>query len=522
MMIAQPLTFDERKQWTGYFQSHLAERLHWVTAYVSGHQQKLSYLQPYGDSLLALIRQACLQPQLSQATVDLILALHPLPERWGYWDRWEEVLQSGARLAANSWQTAELLAHQAYLLWSCSRWSKAVVVGRAALRKAEQLQTVLPMGIGGSALVNSLNALGRQEEAEQLLHHLLDNTAELRPLNSESHSITALISLKHSQALLYRLQGKQAQAMAVARQMLHLAKEQPNISPFRLGDTYVEQATMLWAGGDYEAAVKALQEAIHLFERVGDRVAAIFASGNLGLVYWSMAQYDLAEQRMKQCVAFCEQSNVRWRLISEVGNLAVLYLGQGRLQQALHYAENHFDMAQQYGHNLEASRARLNRGAILTYLQAYDTALKDLEMSLAQVRAEGRQELVAAVQIDLSLCYAGLNQPQKAEQYAHNAYEMAEQMAFPGLTIIALRTLARYSQQEERITRLQTALGLAEKHQRRLDEAGCLFSLVGLTADQSKQTAYWQRAVHLLAEIGAAAWLDNHSRQNPPFVALML
>jgi hypothetical protein len=95
-------------------------------------------------------------------------------------------------------------------------------------------------------------------------------------------------------------------------------------------------------------------------------------------------------------------------------------------------------------------------------------------------------------------------------------------MGFPGLTIIALRTLAQYGQAEERIARLQTALGLAEKHQRRLDEAGCLFSLVGLTANVSKEAAYWQRAERLLGEIGATAWLDNHSRHNPPFVALML
>ena len=99
---------------------------------------------------------------------------------------------------------------------------------------------------------------------------------------------------------------------------------------------------------------------------------------------------------------------------------------------------------------------------------------------------------------------------------------MAEDMSFPSLKIIALRNLAQYGKVDKRKWRLQKALSLASQHHRLFDEAGCLFSLGGLTTDKAKQADYWQKAVKLLEKMGVAAWLENHSPENPPFLALML
>jgi tetratricopeptide (TPR) repeat protein len=496
-----------------------------MIAYVSEQRQKPAHLKPYGDSLITLIKQAWSYPSLAQHVVNLILSLHPLPERWGYWTTWGEVLQAGAAIAAgNAWHAprAELLAHRAHLLWSCSRYDEAVLIGRHALQIAETNGAVLSLGVAGGALVKSLSALEQVEEARELLAYLLEKAAVLRPNATEADYATAMLSLEHSQALLFRQQGQPDKAIAVTQRMLQRVEGKSYISPYQLGDTYVELATMLWAGGDYPAAVHALQTAIRLFEQVEDTVAAIFARGNLGLVYWSMARYDLAEQGMRQCAAFCEQFNVRWRLISEVGNLAVVYLGQGKLQQALRHVHRHFDLARRYGHSHEVSRARLNRGAIRVYLRQYESARHDLEESLKRVTREGRQELIAAVSIDLSLCYAGLGELKLARHFADSAYAMAEEMAFPGLTIIALRTLARYGEPDERINHLQKALSVARQHHRLLDEAGCLFSLAGLAEDEVKQAAYWQQAKDLLEKMGATAWLEHHTPEKPPLLALML
>lgn len=525
MIAAAPLTLDERQKWTRDFESHLAGRLQWAIAYAGEHRGKPARLKPYHDSLITLIKQAWPYPQLARSVVDLILTLHPLPERWGYWVVWEDVLQVGASIAArHTWRSpqAELLAHQAHLLWSCNRCEEAAVTSRRAFRLAEALGAMLPMGIAGAALVNSLSALGQVEEAQSLLSRLLEKTAVLRLTAAAADYAAAMLALERSQALLLRQKGKQDEATAVAHRMLQRVKSKANVSPYQLGDTYVEQATMLWAGGDYPAAVQALQEAIRLFEQVEDTVAAVFARGNLGLVYWSMARYDLAEQGMRECIAFCEQANARWRLISDVGNLAVVYLGQGKLRQALHYVNRHFDLAQRYGHIWETSRARLNRGAILVYLREYETARQELVESLERVTREGRQELIASVQIDLSLCYAGLGERELARRLANSAYAMAEEMSFPGLTIIALRNLAQYGKADERRDRLHRALSLTRQRHRLLDEAGCLFSLAELTKDKVKRAGYWQQARQLLEKMGATAWLEQHSPHNPPFLALML
>lgn len=525
MIPALSLTHNERQKWTQAFGDHLAERLRWLAGYVDEHRRQPAQLKPYADSLIALIRQVCPYPGLAQPVVNLILALHPLPERWGYWTAWEEVLQTGASIAAShAWeqQQAELLAYQAQLLWSCYRCEEAVAVGRRALSIAEASGAVRPLGIAGGALVSSSGVLGQVAAAEDLLVELLQKTAVHRPTATESDYDAAMLALENSQALLLRQQGRQDEAIAATQRMVQRVAGKSHISPYRLGDIYVEQSTMLWAGGHYQTAVHALQTAIALFEQVEDTTAAVFARGNLGLVYWSMARYDLAEQGMQQCAAYCEQVNARWRLVNEIGNLAVVYLGQGKLRRALHYAHRHLDLAQRTGHTREVSRAKLNRGAILVYLGEYETARQELEESLARVTGESRQELIASVQLDLSLCYAGLGQQETAYRFARQAYARATEMSFPGLTIIALRTLALHGAPKTRVHLLQQALSLARQHGRLSDEAGCLFSLAGLATDKRERAGYWQQATQLLQKMGAAAWLDGRSPDDPPFLALML
>lgn len=524
-MPTSPLTLQERQKWTRDFSSHLAERLRWMVGYVREQRPKPAVLKPYADSLIALIRQARQHPSLAQPVVNLILALHPLPERWGYWTAWEEVLQTGADIAAaHGWrqQQAALLAYQAQLLWSCTRCEEAARVGRHALQIAETADATQPLGIAGGALISALGAQGKVAEAEVLLADLLEKTAARRSTTSQADYDNTILALENSQALLLRQQGRQAEAIAATQRMVQRAEGKAHISPYQLGDIVVEQSTMLWAGGEYQAAVSALQTAIALFEQAEDTAVAVFARGNLGLVYWSMARYDLAEQGMRQCAAFCEQVNARWRLVNELGNLAVVYLGQGNLRRALRYVNRHFELAQLVGHTREVSRARLNRGAILVYLGDYESARQELAASLERVTGEGRQELIAAVQIDLSLCYAGLGQWEVAHRFAHQAYTMAGEMTFPGLTIIALRTLAQFGSAEERVRYLQQALALARSHHRLLDEAGCLFSLAGLTQDKTEQATYWQQATHLLQKMGATSWLEGASPDKPPFLALML
>ncbi len=525
MNLTPAFALDERQRWTEAFASHLADRLHWLAAYAQEHRPKPALLRPYADSFITLIRQARQFPALARPCLNLILSLHPLPERWGHWTAWEEVLREGAALAGqHGWpaEQAELLAHQAQLLGSCSRHDQAADVARRAIPLAQQSGLVRPLALSGAALANALGVMGQVAAAETLLEELLAQTAVLRPTAAPSDFDAAMLSLENSQALLLRQQGRPAEAIAAVQRMVKRVQGKPHISPYQVGDAYVDQATMLWAGGDYQTAVRALQTAIHLFEQVQDTAAATFARGNLGLVYWSMARYDLAEQYMTQCATYCEEHNAQWRLINEVGNLVVVYLGQGKLAQAQQYVERHLDLARRYGHTREESRARLNRGAVLVYLGDYAAARQELEESLALVTSEGRQELIAAVQTDLSLCYAGLGDLQTAQQFAMSAHTMAEQMSFPGLTIITLRALARFGAPETRRAHLHSALSLAQRHDRPFDEAACLFSLAGLSTTRNERITCWQQATYLLESMGATTWLAGHTADAPPFLALML
>lgn len=173
---------------------------------------------------------AWLSPSLVEPTIELILALYPVPERWGHWRAWGPILRGGADIAANVARPAQqgkLLAHLAELLWSCSLCEEAVKIGRRALNIAETLDAVRPLGIAGGALVKSLSAVGEVTEAKALLAPLLDQTAVLRPRSTQTDYATAMLILEHSQAFLLQQQG---QAIIIVQRMVQRAEAEDRTS----------------------------------------------------------------------------------------------------------------------------------------------------------------------------------------------------------------------------------------------------------------------------------------------------
>jgi hypothetical protein len=69
---------------------------------------------------------------------------------------------------------------------------------------------------------------------------------------------------------------------------------------------------------------------------------------------------------------------------------------------------------------------------------------------------------------------------------------------------------------------MEQALALARRSRRRLDEARCLLRLSLLSDDGQERLDFWRAGEVILQEIGAEAWLNGRSAENPPALARIL
>ena len=83
-----------------------------------------------------------------------------------------------------------------------------------------------------------------------------------------------------------------------------------------------------------------------------------------------------------------------------------------------------------------------------------------------------------------------------------------------------LRCRALFVPQAEAVDLLEQALALARRSRRRLDEGHCYLQLAVL-ASGKQQAELWAAGVAIMNEIGAAAWIDGRTSNNPPAIAMI-
>lgn len=138
-----------------------------------------------------------------------------------------------------------------------------------------------------------------------------------------------------------------------------------------------------------------------------------------------------------------------------------------------------------------------------------------------QLQALGLQQHLAETYVHLSCCLYGLDHQEDAETAVSQAAQMAHKIDSPTLHSMILRCQALFVPAPEAVTLMQQALKNARQSRRRLDEAHCLLLLAGF-ADGQQRTALWAAGAAIMHEIGAEAWLNGRSPDNPPTIGLVI
>lgn len=513
----------ERESWTDFYenqlQRQLAQALLFIRTQAEPHQLKKHF-----DSFLVLLRRARSRSDLHIAYINLVTELHPWPLRWGEWDAWELELQQAIPVLAahqQAAQQAELMTYLAEIQFRTGRLETAVHTSHNAATIAWENGAITAWAAAISRGIYALNRLGRNDEARQLLTHCEAQLTDTEVGGSELPHLEALGHLLLRRMVFMRYDGIPAVAAKRAQAIIAALSNYSQVDKRLLATLYTDQATMWWATDQYDTAVTSLEKAIDIYTELGDTYEAITTRGNLGIVYWSMARLDEAEAAIRDSLQLAETFNARLRMMNEMGNLCAISFSRGKLVQALSFTERHLALAQEADDAAEINRAYGNRAMALLYLGDYEAALPLLEESIDRLQALGLLQQLAQTYAHLSCCLDGLGRRENATTAVVQAEKLIQNIESPSIQGLILRCRARLASLPEAISLVKCALALARRHSQRLDEGICLLRLAILSSGQ-QQAQFWEEGSILINEIGAEAWLDGRSPQNPPTLALIL
>ena len=514
---------NEQQRWSRFYAGRLPEQLRAAAARIDATPPEA--LQSHFDTFLSLLNATGGRAELAPLWLALVARLHPLPVRWGQWAAWLAILRQAALKAKALNQPArqaEYLAYEADLLLNVGRLAPALDTARQALALGRRNGAAWPLAVAGNAASATLRSLARYDEAQAIIDEIRADLARMERPRPAARAAMAIALLDLEEMDLLRYFKRLDDALALGESLIARLAAVEGVDPHDLAMVYLRRATIVWVSGRYQAAAEDLRRSAKLYRAAGNSLQAVFAGGNLGVVYYSMSRYVEAEALMLAAIRAAEETNARYRLVSDLGDLSVVYIALGRMDLAYDYTDRMVRLAGELGNTAELSRGRGNRGYALLGLGRYEEALPDIEFSLDLYRQQGRIEGILVTTIDLIIYLRGIGDEEQAARVAEENYAAARRESYPHLHIVTARCLALFPPAERQRTLLEEALALAREHERPLDEAGCLFSLAGLAEDATARNALYGEGVRLLQQMGATGWLAGKSPANPPLLPMTI
>lgn len=511
---------EDRKRYTDYYFGLLKKRLNWAIDYVRENPQPVA-IQEHMQVWLRILGEFR-RPELHSSAITLIALLHPWPLNWGYWAAWEQELSFAAKMAPSPEQKAQLLTYLADMIFLTGRREAALDFAKQAFSYACLTNAIIPLARSGTIVSAILLENQERQAATDVLNTVEQEIAKREVQNKlDNQVVIARACMIPYKARWLRLEGRWDTALALLNGMIDRLESIPLIDPHKLADCYSTRSVFHWLQGESLSAIGDLDQAINLVSQAGYKVVENGYRGNLGLYYWAIGELKQAEKILLSCIRMAEQSRIYYRQIYDIGNLALVFLSQGRIQDALVMSERHLDLAKDHSSPAEKMRALDNYAIVKFYSGDYLYAQVTLEQNIPIYENQTVKTNIIIQLVNISRCYIALDKSDLAISAAEKAYNYAEQQSYPAAKIIALRCLAEIRRSEQSKQFLQQALILARQCHHLLDEAACLLSLAGTEADENEQTKLWQEGSQILDQIGASAWLEGCFPKHPPKIPLV-
>jgi tetratricopeptide (TPR) repeat protein len=516
--------FSTPESWRAFRENQLARQIRQARRMVQTASP--AEIEAHLSSLLMLLHEAQNKPALWSPALELIQALDPWPRRQGHTTAWENQLLTWVEISTRQkhpTQTANLLVYLADLYTSVGNWQATCQVAQQAILLAERHRAVLTYGKASSLLANAQLKQGDLPASRQTLQqarHKLRQMAKFRPARPWIIANTYLDAhqandLTTSRQLIEAIQ-------LISNALKNILALTPPADLGLIGNLYEERGVFHWANNQLSEAIEDFQQAKACYTVVGHKMGISSMSANLSLVYIRMAHLDEAEQLTRDVLKLSQQHRSLSAQLRQLANLGYIYWLRGQFAEARQYFEQQLKLAEETRESRQIVLTRNNLACLDLYAGKPEQAIESLKKAVEDFQTGNWIAGLIGALMDLSMCHFALGQVSQAQQKAQQAQQLAEEIQSSELKMLTLRVAAHVGLLANPLAGLEEAYQLAVQLGRPLDQAACLLQQVRHSPDPAHRLALWKTGTQMLDEIGAQAWLEGHSIENPPMLAVFI
>lgn len=261
--------------------------------------------------------------------------------------------------------------------------------------------------------------------------------------------------------------------------------------------------------GNLEEALRYYKRAIVLDEQVGDPTAIADSLTNIGAIYTSQGKLEEASHSYKQALALYKQVGNSADLATLLNNIGHLYQQQGNVEDALSYYERALILGDQIHDPIAVARSLTDIGTVYTSQGKLEEALGYLEQALALHKHRGDPTSTAASFNNLGALCQRQGKLEEALSYFKQALALHEQGGNLIYLAIPINNIgAIYRQQgklEEALSFYERALAFQEQLGDPIAIANSCHNIAYVYGEQGKwekAISYYVRSLDLYEKMG--------------------
>jgi len=275
------------------------------------------------------------------------------------------------------------------------------------------------------------------------------------------------------------------------------------------GDRLLEQGYQQYQRSQFRAAVQSFEQALTIYQAIGDRSGEERTLTGLGLIYRELGPYSQALDYHQQALIITREIGDRRSEGKVLNNIGLVYRSLGQYTQALDYYQQALTIRREVGDRSGEGTTLNNIGAAYSSLRQYSQALDYYQQALVINREIGDRSGEGTTLNNIGLAYNNLGQYLQALDYYQQALNISQIIGNRAGERVVLGNIGKIydylGQYSQALDSYQQALIITREIGDRLGEGDTLNDL-GMTYRNLGQYAqaldYYQQALSISRNAG--------------------
>ncbi|MBI1743484.1 tetratricopeptide repeat protein [Candidatus Acetothermia bacterium] len=299
-----------------------------------------------------------------------------------------------------------LLAQHAH---RAGEWKKSLEYTLPALKRAAKeyyAQQGLQLVELGLAAVQALEAIGVETD--------------------RVYTDTQRFELLAERSEIYRRQGLRQEEAADLSQLQELADRLQE--PGKQALVFSLKGALRNSLGQYSDADKSYQEALALYEAIGDRRGQWRSALGMGNVHQNSGRYEEARRAYQNALGFCQETKDRNGQAIIINNIARLHWNLGDLDEALRCYQQALEIHRTSGERDSQASCLINIGGICWRYGRYDESLRYYQEGLEIAKEIGNRYNQGGALVGIGLSFWSLGRYDEALRHQQQALEIRREI----------------------------------------------------------------------------------------------